>query len=209
MTGDPPLPDDESDETPDRSDPDGSGQQNVEHAPISARVPPNVARGVFSTGVVVFNGPSECVLDFVVRLGSPHMVVARVVITPLVLGQFIAALNENLSMYTGRFGTPPALPAMPGQQTNSIEDLYGELKLADEMLSGVYANAVMIGHTPAEFWFDFITNFYPRSAVSCRVYMTAQQIRGVLETLSTSFQAWQKRMEGGEPEPPPHDGNDE
>ena len=185
--------------------PDGPDKnQPVEHAPISARVPAHVSRGVFSTGVVVFNGPSETVLDFVVRLGSPHMVVARVVVSPMVLGQFIAALRENLSMYTGRFGNPPQLPAMPAAPSNNISDLYDELKLPDELLSGVYANAVMIGHTPGEFWFDFITNFYPRSAVSCRVFMTSPQIPGLLDTLSTSFQAWQKRMsEGGEGPPPP------
>jgi hypothetical protein len=193
-----PTPDDTPDEEDAGPPADGTGQ-NVQHAPISARIPPEVGRGVFSTGVVVFNGPSECILDFVVRLGSPHMVVARVVISPMVLGQFIAALRENLSMYAGRFGPPPALPTIPGQRSDSIEDLYGELKLPDSLLSGVYANAVMIGHTPAEFWFDFITNFYPRSAVSCRVYLTAQQVPGVLETLTTSFQAWQKRM-GQEPD---------
>jgi hypothetical protein len=164
-------------------------------------------RGVFSTGVAVFTGPAEFVLDFVLRLGAPHMVAARVVLNPLVVGQFIAALRENLSMYTGRFGPPPSLP-VPGAPINAgqpgnAEDFYHELKLADELLSGVYANAVMIGHTPSEFWFDFITNFFPRSAVSCRVFMTAQQVPGLLDTLVTSFDAFQRRLSGEEPESPP------
>jgi hypothetical protein len=34
------------------------------------------------------------------------------------------------------------------------------------MLSGSYANSVLIGHSPSEFFFDFITGFYPNPAVS-------------------------------------------
>ena len=71
------------------------------------------------------------------------------------------------------------------------------------MLSGVYANAVMIGHTPSEFWFDFITNFYPRSAVASRVYLSAQQVPALLQTLTTSYQAHQRKQSGGQ-QPPPH-----
>ena len=41
-------------------------------------------------------------------------------------------------------------------------------KMRDDIHSGSYANAVMIGHGPHEFSFDFITNFYPQSAVSAR-----------------------------------------
>ncbi|MEZ6074926.1 MAG: hypothetical protein R3C56_04380 [Pirellulaceae bacterium] len=47
-----------------------------------------------------------------------------------------------------------------------MQDIYDDLKIRDEFLSGAYANAVMIGHGPHEFSFDFITNFYPHSAVS-------------------------------------------
>jgi hypothetical protein len=187
--------------------PPGDGGSPAEPPPVSARVPPHVARGVFSTGVAVFTGPTEFVLDFVLRLGAPHQIVARVVVSPLVVGQFIAALRENLSMYTGRFGPPPSLPAIAhpigGGQPGNAEDFYHELKLADELLSGVYANAVMIGHTPSEFWFDFITNFFPRSAVSCRVFMTAQQVPGLLDTLVTSFEAFQRRISGEGLEGPP------
>ena len=53
------------------------------------------------------------------------------------------------------------------------KEIYGQFKVPDEMLSGVYANAAMIVHTQGEFCLDFITNFYPRSAVSCRVYLAA------------------------------------
>ena len=45
-----------------------------------------------------------------------------------------------------------------------------------------YANAVMIGHGPHEFSFDFITNFYPHSAVSARVFLSAGQVPRLYES---------------------------
>jgi hypothetical protein len=175
--------------------------QEIQHAPISARVPPGVAKGVFSTGAIVFEGPNEFVIDFVLRLGAPHAITSRVVLSHMVFGQFAGALRENVKMFTERFGPPPALPAAPppADPQNTISELYEQLKLPDEMLSGVYANGVMIGHSPAEFWFDFITNFYPRSVVSSRVFLAAQQIPGLLQTLDTSLQAYQRKHSGGQP----------
>ncbi len=119
-----------------------------------------------------------------------------------VFAQFLQALRDNLKMYEERFGKPPGLPQpKPAevQNTTTIADLYEQLKLPDELLSGVYANAVMIGHTPSEFWFDFITNFFPKSAVSSRVFLTAQQIPGLVDTLNTSFQSHQRKHGGGQP----------
>lgn len=191
------------------NDPNRAINQQIQHQPVSARIPPSVGRGVFSTGAIVFEGPNEFLIDFVVRLGAPHTVASRVVLSHAVFAQFLQALRDNMKMYTERFGAPPKLPPPPPppegqaqQQQSPITDLYDQLKLPDEMLSGVYANGVMIGHTPSEFWFDFITNFYPRSAVSARVFLTAQQIPGLLDALNTSFQAHQKKL-GHEPPPPP------
>ena len=85
----------------------------------------------------------------------------------------------------------------------SIEEIYEQLKLPDDMLSGDYANAVMIAHTPAEFCFDFITNFYPRSAVSCRVFLSAPQVPRLLDSLIRSFQQYQQKLRAAQPPPPP------
>jgi hypothetical protein len=85
---------------------EGSGQYNqrIEHAPVTARVPERVARGVFSTGVIIIDGPYEFVLDFVMGLVQPRQVVARVILTPVVVEQFIHALRENIGKYEARFG---------------------------------------------------------------------------------------------------------
>jgi hypothetical protein len=194
------------DEKKDSADPNRQINEQIQHSPVSARIPPSVGRGVFSTGAIVFEGPSEFVIDFVLRLGQPHAITSRVVLSHNVFAQFLNALRDNLKMYEDRFGKPPALPQpKPSevvQNTTTIADLYDQLKIPDEQMSGVYANAVMIGHTPSEFWFDFITNFFPKSAVSSRVILTSQQIPGLVETMTTSFQQFQRKMEGGGGLPP-------
>jgi hypothetical protein len=181
----------------------GSFTQEVQHSQISARVPEKVARGVFSTGAMVFQGPHEFVIDFVLRMAQPHQIAARVVLPPTIMPSVIAALRENLNIYQSKFGPPPAIPQPPNPPPPPpIDEIYGQLKLADDMMSGVYANAVMIAHSPAEFYFDFITNFYPRSAVSCRVYLAAPQVPGLLTTLSRSFQQYQQKMATQQPPRP-------
>jgi hypothetical protein len=177
--------------------------QEVQHTHVSARVPEKVGRGVFSTGVMILQGSHEFVLDFALRMAAPHQIVARVVLPQSLVPSLITALRENLAGYQSRFGPPPALPTPPNPPPPApIEEIYSQLKLPEELMSGVYANAVMIAHTPAEFAFDFITNFYPRSAVSCRVYLSAPQVPGLLNTLTRSWQQFQQKQSGQQPPPP-------
>lgn len=225
--------------------------QEIRHSQISALVPKGVGRGVFSTGAVVLQGAHEFIIDFLLRMAMPHQVAARVVMTPAVLGRFIAALRENLGNYQRTFhpeqipgvthidtahvapqsspvapvgsesktaGQSPAAPSSPQSQEsmtlnqNSVQDLYDQLKMADDMLCGAYANAVMIGHTASEFSFDFITTFFPRSAVSSRVYMSAGNVPRFLSSITHAFDQFQKKFGGQplppQPPPPSHPEND-
>ena len=189
--------------------------EEVQHSQISAVVPERVARGVFSTGAVVVQGPHEFILDFLLRMSQPQQVAARVVLPPGVIAQFIAALGENMRNYESKHG-PPVVPNTPGgggSQSSggavSAQELYEQLKLQDDVLSGNYANAVMIGHTPNEFCFDFITTFFPRSAVSCRVFMAAPNVPRLLESLRHAFEKFRQKLAddqrnppGGAPPPP-------
>jgi hypothetical protein len=221
--------------------------QEIRHSQVSALVPKGVARGVFSTGAVVLQGAHEFIIDFLLRMTMPHQVAARVVMTPAVLGRFIAALRENLGNFQRTFhpdslpgvtqidtahvpsqsgpvtapagGEGKAASAHPGQlggqesatlSQNSVQDLYDQLKMADDMLCGAYANAVMIGHTATEFSFDFITTFFPRSAVSSRVYMSAGNVPRFLSSITHAFEQFQKKagqqqshQQPPTPEPPP------
>jgi hypothetical protein len=182
----------------------GGFTQEVQYSQVTARVPERVARGVFSNGALVMQGAHEFVLDFVLNLVQPHQIAARVVLPLTLMPSLIAALRENLSNYQTRFGPPPALPLPPPPPTPPlIEEIYSNLKLPDELLSGTYANAVMIVHTPAEFCFDFITNFYPRSAVACRVFLAAPQVPVLLNNLTRSYQQYQHKLASQQlPKPP-------
>ena len=198
-----------SDETnsasPDPSQPSGDGglySQQVQHTPVSARLPDRVAPGVFCTGVIVVEGAEEFVLDFVQGLHRPPRVAARVVMTPNVAAHFVVALKENIQKFEQTFGPPKPLPQPPVERRPTVQEIYQDLRLPDEALSGVYANTVMVGHSPAEFFFDFITRFFPTAAVSARVYVAASQVPQMLMALTTSLQNRLNRGPEGKREPP-------
>ena len=178
---------------PDPSDLPPQQAQPPKH--ISARVPDGMSPGVFSTGSIVVTGANEFVIDFVQNLGQPAQIVARVVMPHVTMPQFIEALRKNIEIYTNRFGPPTELPkAAKPAQAPQIQAIYDDLKLPDELLSGAYANGVMIAHTPSEFKFDFLTNLFPTPAVSCRVILSAPQVPRMLESLKGTYGQFEKRV---------------
>ena len=211
-----PNDDDDTEQNPNRE----VVSQEVQNTHIGALVPESVAAGVFTTGAVVLNGPHEFILDFLLRMSKPQQVAARVVLPPAVVPRFISALRDNLNNYTQRFGNPvmPGTPAHPlcppataeayqqqlqqPQQQGSAQELYEQLKIKDTELGGAYANAVMIGHTATEFLFDFITTFFPRSVVSARVYMSAPNVPRLLDSLTHSFEQFQRKIAATQQPPP-------
>jgi hypothetical protein len=177
--------------------PDDMASQQVRSQHITARVPDAVRRGVFSTGVILITGPFEFVIDFVQGIGQPPHVMARVVVPLAAMPQFVEALRRNWEMYTQRFGTPAEPPRGAlgmGQRHANVQDLYDDLKIPDELLSGAYANGLMIAHSPSEFKLDFLTNMFPHSAVSCRVFVAAPQIPRIIESLHTTWVQYQQRI---------------
>lgn len=194
-------PDYSSDDQPD----DQPQSQEVRHAPVGALVPGHVAAGTFSTGAVVLQGQYEFIVDFLLRMQQPQQVAARIVMPPPVIAQFIQALQDNLKKHEDRFGeillpTPPV--PHPDAQRQSAQDLYDQLKLAEEKMSGVYANAVMIGHTASEFSLDFITTFFPKSSVSSRVFLAAPNAKRLLDSLIHAYRQFQSRPESPTGQPP-------
>jgi len=170
-------------------------QQPAPQQHVSARVPDRIGTGVFSSGVLVIPGSTEFILDFVQNLGQPATVAARVVMPHATMPQFIQALKTNLEMYTKRFGAPPELPPPnPNQKKPTLQEIYDDLKIADDTLSGSYSNAVMIGHAASEFKFDFLANMMPTPAVSCRIYLSAPHIPRLLQSLTKTYDDFQKRV---------------
>jgi hypothetical protein len=166
-----------------------------QHNPVSARVPDRVARGVYCTGQVILDSPKEFIVDFLNALTRPHQVVARVVMHPQTMAEFARALAQNLQVYKGTFGDPPPLPPPPTDRRPTIQEIYENFRVSDDLMSGAYANSVMIGHSPTEFFFDFITGFYPTSAVSSRVFLPAAQAPRFLTTITASLQQYQARYQ--------------
>jgi hypothetical protein len=193
------MPPDSHPSPADRPDP------NEGNPALRARVPDHVAGGSFSTGAIVMTGPSEFIIDFLQTIGRPHRVAARVVIPHPVMPQFIEALNTNLELYKNRFGEPPSPPVQnPSQRRPTPQEIYDDLKLPDEVLSGVYANGVMIGHGASEFGLDFLTSFFPQSAVSARVFVAAGQVPRLLESLRSAVRQLEQRHHGPPPASPPN-----
>jgi hypothetical protein len=186
-------------------------QQELQHSPVTARVPDAVGRGVFSTGAIVMHGAHDFLIDFIQSLAAPRRVVARIILPPTVIPLFVGALEDNLGKYTRSFGDLPRMPAAPtagpgGQPAPPpppppIMDVYEQLKLPDEMLGGTYANTVVISHSPAEFCFDFIGSFYPRSVVTCRVYMATPHVPELFDSLKRSLEQYRQKM--NQPRSPP------
>ena len=193
--GDATDPDDPSD------DPPNQGHQQVQVSGVTARVPESIGKGVFGTGAIVMVGQYNFVLDFVQQFGSPVQMVARVVMPHGVLPQFVQALEQNLSMFTDKFGSPAPIPRPENQPQRSVQEIYDAMKLPDEELSGSFAEAVMIRHSASEFCFDFITRFFPHAAVSRRVFLAASQVPPLLKALKANLDKLQGDAEDGPPSP--------
>ena len=171
--------------------------QPFHNQPVAARVPEKLAKGTFTTGVLVHDGPNEFVLDFLQTLSRPPQITSRVILPPNVMVALVNTLADNLNKYVQVYGPPAPLPRPPQPQRRpSIQEIYENFKLPEDLWSGSYANSVLIGHAPAEFFMDFITGFYPTAAVSSRVYLSAQQAPRMLETLRMSLQQYQRRIAG-------------
>ncbi|TWU04975.1 DUF3467 domain-containing protein [Stieleria varia] len=190
--------------------PEPAPQPEQPNPPLRARVPDHVAGGCFSTGAIVMTGPSEFIIDFLQTIGRPHKVAARIVIPHPVMPQFIDALSTNLEIYRSRFGDPQSpqqQPPDPNARRPTPQEIYDDLKMPDEVLSGTYANGVMIGHGATEFGLDFLTSFFPQSAVSCRVFVASGQVPRLLESLKGAVNQLEQRRQGGAapptPQPPP------
>lgn len=165
--------------------------ETIQHSTVTARVPDDVGRGVFATGAIVLGGAEEFTIDFVLGLGHPARIVARVILPPGVARKVVAALEESLGKYVQRFGSVPKDPAKPAEpqpaaQPRPIAEVYDSLKIPDDMLAGTYANIASITFTGSEFCFDFVAGLFPRSVVAARVYMAAPHVPELLASIKRS-----------------------
>lgn len=219
--------------------------------PVSALVPEQVSRGVFSTGVIAITGNTEFILDFVLVVGMPSTVVARVICAHESLRRIVAAIRRNVDAYSVRVAPPgdfspgvggpsnlteprveeghmsdtiateqfvgASIPvaddavglgqtagAVSGENAAAAEsndnkqnplNLYDDIVVPDEVQVGVYANGLIIGHTNSEFKLDFVSNMFPKSVVTSRIFMSAPQLVRLLDTLERTLQQFDEKHE--------------
>ncbi|NJL31052.1 MAG: DUF3467 domain-containing protein [Phycisphaerales bacterium] len=74
------------------------------------------------------------------------------------------------------------------------------------MQSGAFANALIISHSPSDFCLDFVTTFFPNSAVSSRVFLSAGQLPGLVQSLTTTYDHY-RRQSAPSPDSPGSPGS--
>ena len=82
-----------------------------------------------------------------------------------------------------------------GQKTNKRNalDLYDDIIVPDDVQVGVYANGLVIGHTDSEFKLDFVSNMFPKSVVTSRIFMSVPQLVKLLDTLERTLQQFDQK----------------
>ncbi len=182
---------------PNLSNPNDPGrdivQQPVQHQPVTARVPERLSRGVTSSGQVILDSPKEFMIDFLQGLTRPHQVVARVIMAPQTMQEFLGALQQNINRFTETYGPPPVLNIPPPPTRPTIQEIYENFKLPEDVMTGSYCNSVLIGHNPTDFFFDFIASFYPTPSVTARVIMQAGMVSRFQSTLTAAVQQFRQR----------------
>jgi hypothetical protein len=100
--------------------------QDVEHLPMTARVPEGIRRGVFSTGIMVAQTDDHFVIDFLSTMIEPQEVVARVVVTASALSRIVAALRSNVNRYEQQHGKllPRGKPSAQGDTSRSAASVH-------------------------------------------------------------------------------------
>lgn len=69
-----------------------------------------------------------------------------------------------------------------------------QIKALDEILKGVYANNMQVGHTKEEFIFDFINLFPPQGILTSRVIMSPGHAKRVLRALDENIKKYEQKF---------------
>jgi len=69
-----------------------------------------------------------------------------------------------------------------------------QIKMTDEVLPGVYANMVQVGHTPEEFILDFMNLFPPTGIVTSRVIVSPGHMKRIAAALQDNIKKYEEQF---------------
>ncbi len=68
-----------------------------------------------------------------------------------------------------------------------------QVKIPDDVLRGVYANMVQVGHGPEEFVLDFMNIFPPSGIVSARVILSPSHMKRVVAAMQDNLKSFEQQ----------------
>lgn len=69
-----------------------------------------------------------------------------------------------------------------------------QVKVTDEVLKGVYANMVQVGHTPEEFILDFMNLFPPAGIITSRVILSPGHMKRIVAALADNLKRYEEQF---------------
>jgi len=67
-----------------------------------------------------------------------------------------------------------------------------KIKISDDILSGVYANQMMVSHTREEFVLDWVNLFPPEGIVNARVIVSPGHMKRVIRALQENLRKYEE-----------------
>jgi len=85
------------------------------------------------------------------------------------------------------------------------------IKFPEKILSGSYANQMVVAHTREEFLLDFVNVFPPEGVVNARVIVTPGNLKRMIRALRDNMARYEKQygpiIEAAPPSPDPEPGS--
>jgi hypothetical protein len=168
------------------------GMVHMQHSLATARIPEDVAKGVFANEIILLRGDDEVAIDFIQSIASPRQLVSRVIMTAESAKKMIKALEEKITNCTvvvngcsftlSGEGSVRLEDGMQQTET-SVSEIYETTKVQDEILMGKYANIVSVTQNNGDFCIDFMVALFPRSVVSARIFLSMHHAYELLVAL--------------------------
>lgn len=68
------------------------------------------------------------------------------------------------------------------------------IKITDDVLAGVYANAMRVTHTKEEFLLDFMNVFPPQGIVTARIVISPGHLRRIVNALNDNLSRYEQQV---------------